>query len=926
MFGQGRLSSRWAFSGRFVAAVGGFTLVALAITLSLWGCGGGGGGPSPAPKLSGNVTAPQGTPVAQAPSLLQRLASLLISVAEAQALQGQAVADATVKAFVWPNTSDPVAQTKTDSNGRYTLQLPSDSIGKDIVVIAEKSVTGGTLRLSTIVADVPKEGRAGVNLDAATTLAAEQIAKVAKDNNISDLSPNAIAIILSEVREIVKSLQRLNLVVGASDSPLPTNFGEGLQKPSEIAQVVQQVEETVTQQQQYLPADNVGVAKSIVQMLRDLGMSAVNLPETEATTIQSALSGQQQVINTELQIATEFLERIKFPRRVLGFDDLENNPALSSLPASGPTPTANVTGGVWNDLTGERIPNAQVDAYVGSRKLATAITDTNGEFSMQLSISQPTKVTFVATSGNLIGAMSWRIDQGENWVGVNIPQSNMLGLPPARYREVWIDKPWLPRYLERIGNAPDDKTWIVEVAQAGSVSGTIRSRQGTEMGMVLTVTVQNPIGIFRYTHEAGKYTFQVRKPNDANLQYDGSIAVTTDSQGNPTQVVLSATVKDSALKTPITFSGTLQGTPTQTGKVTGVIRSPATVRGSRVPRSRQSSGSSIAPYKEAKFVNVALQSQYGSASIGELKVVWLNDSLEPDKLQQISLTNLRANSQTSKPVSLVINSASVELQPTTQQEKEQYHEELKPKTATFSATIEGSGIRLEVSNMQASDFVFVKVGEKWNWWTWTAEPVYRPVPRSLSGQVSYSSPTLSFKGSVNAGWENLQGPEPAGFGDKDDPVALAQVPKGTFSLQGNWAPQIGRPAGIDLQMTSNPQGNAPHVTIKLTLNYGGQGLSGTITGTLDIQNNQSYGFKSGNLDMSHSPSNFKVRVSAEKGKATSGQIVTAQGEKVADIGEARNLGLPDLGSALIVKYTDGTFETLESVLPSNLPRSRLSKK
>ncbi len=192
-------------------------------------------------------------------------------------------------------------------------------------------------------------------------------------------------------------------------------------------------------------------------------------------------------------------------------------------------------------------------------------------------------------------------------------------------------------------------------------------------------------------------------------------------------------------------------------------------------------------------------------------------------------------------------------------------------------------------------------------------------PLSIQGELQYRSNTLTFSGSVSLALENE---EVLGFGSETEPVSLTQVPKGTFSLQGNWAPQIGRPAGIDLQMTSNPQGNAPHVTIKLTLNYGGQGLSGTITGTLDIQNNQSYGFKSGNLDMSHSPSNFKVRVSAEKGKATSGQIVTAQGEKVADIGEARNLGLPDLGSALIVKYTDGTFETLESVLP----RSRLSKK
>jgi hypothetical protein len=149
-----------------------------------------------------------------------------------------------------------------------------------------------------------------------------------------------------------------------------------------------------------------------------------------------------------------------------------------------------------------------------------------------------------------------------------------------------------------------------------------------------------------------------------------------------------------------------------------------------------------------------------------------------------------------------------------------------------------------------------------------------------------------------------------------------EVPKGTVKLAGNWVPKIGRPAGVDLQMTSNPQGNAPHASIQLTINYGDQKLAGTIKGTLDIRGNQSYGFKSGNLDMTHTPSNFKVQVSWERDKPVSGKIVTEKGQKVADIGEARNLGLSDLGDVLIVKYSDNTFETLESVLP----RSRLSRK
>jgi hypothetical protein len=648
----------------------------------------------------------------------------------------------------------------------------------------------------------------------------------------------------------------------------------------------------------------VAIAKSIVQMLRDLGVSAKDLPETEATNINAALAEQQAIISNEIQNVREFLDRINFPKRVLGFSNLSENPSVFSMTASGQA-TTEVEGYVYNDLEGSRIPNATVDAYIGSQKIATTKTDPSGRFAMQLRIAQTSVVTFVATSGNFVGAETRRINPGEEaWVYIDIPQSDLIGLPPGKYREIWTSDQWLPRILERIGDAPNNKTWIVEVAQAGNVSGTIRSRQGNEMGLVLTVTVQNPIGIFRYTHEAGKYTFQVLKPNDATIQYDGSIAVTTDAQGNPTQIALSATVKDSKLSSPITFTGTLFGTPAQTGTVTGSIRSPAVAR---QLRSRQSS---IAPYTEAKFTNVRLTSQFGTAAIGELKVVWLRDSLEAEKVKQIALTNLNITTQTSKPISLSVQTASVELQETTREEKQQSGDDLKIKTATFSAMLEGSGLRLEVTNLQASDFVFMEDTDTW-------------VPRRLSGQVRYTSPTLQFSGSVNAQWENLN---PSGFGKESAPVPLAQIQKGSSSLQGNWTPKIGRPAGIQVNFASNPMGNAPQVQVNLTINYGDQKLAGTITGTLDIAtvNGQqvSKGFKSGNLDMTHTPSNFRVQVSGQKGQAGAGTIKTADGTKVADIGEARNLGLPDLGSAWIVKYTDGTFETLESVLP----RSRLSRK
>jgi hypothetical protein len=917
MLGKGKSLLKRSLRWHVVAGLVCLSLVPLIIVVT--GCGGGGEGPKRQPTLSGTVTAPQGTLVAAVPSFWQRLSAWFISVAQAQALQGQAVPEAKVKAYIWSlnlDLSKPIATTNTNSDGRYTLLLPPEAAGKDIVVIVEKQVQGGIIRLSILVADVPSEGMTGVNIDAATTLAAEAIAKYAKDNQIGDLSPSGIAEIINGVRNSLKGVLSLNLVVNAPDSPLPERFGDGLRKPEPVQQLVQNVENKVSEQKDNLkPATgDFAVAKSIVQMLRDFGVSAKDLPETEANTINAALAEQQKVISSEIKIAQEFLDRINFPKRVLGFSNLSENPSVFSTTASGQA-TTEVEGYVYNDLEGRPIPNATVDAYIGSQKIATTKTDTSGRFAMQLRIAQTSVVTFVATSGNFVGAETRRINPGEEaWVYIDIPQSDLIGLPPGKYREIWTSDQWLPRILERIGDAPDNKTWIVEATE------------GNEKGLVLTVTVQNPIGIFRYTHEAGKYTFQVRKPNDATIQYDGSIAVTTDAQGNPTQIALNATVKDSKLSSPITFSGTLQGTPAQTGTVSGSIRSRSVNRSpivARRQRGRQSQDNPYAPYTEAKFVNVSLQSQFGNASIGELKVVWMRDSLDDEKIKQISLTGLTVRSQTSKPASLTVSSVSVEFRETTQQEKQLSPdvEDLTPTKATVSATLEGSGIRLQVSNLQASEFKWVKVGERWDWWQWKYITVYLPIPTTLNGQVSYSSPTVQFNGSIDAKWENPQS-DPKDFGGEDSPVALVEVPKGTVKLAGNWVPKIGRPAGIQFNFTSNPTGNAPQVQMNLTINYGDQKLSGTITGTLDIRGNQSYGFKSGNLDMTHTPSNFKVQVSWERGKPVSGKIVTEKGQKVADIGEARNLGLSDLGDVLIVKYSDNTFETLESVLP----RSRLGRK
>ena len=113
----------------------------------------------------------------------------------------------------------------------------------------------------------------------------------------------------------------LNLVVGALGSPLPQNFGEGLQG------LLQETIQNIVQNQEgnLKPATgNVANAKSIVQMLRDFGLTLKGIGDNEVLVIQKAIEEQQKVISDEIRVTEAFSKRMDFPLRVI--DALEGNP------------------------------------------------------------------------------------------------------------------------------------------------------------------------------------------------------------------------------------------------------------------------------------------------------------------------------------------------------------------------------------------------------------------------------------------------------------------------------------------------------------------------------------------------------------------------------------------------------------------------
>lgn len=417
--------------------------------------------------------------------------------------------------------------------------------------------------------------------------------------------------------------------------------------------------------------------------------------------------------------------------------------------------------------------------------------------------------------------------------------------PPGAYEEVSLGK------LERVGGT-DSKTWKVT------------SKVGETQGMVLTITSPQPMEAFSIRPIAGAYTLTVRNPSDPSVQYDGKLQFTTNPQGVPTAITLNITIRDKALSEPISFKGT----------VSGEVASGST------PEEPE--------YSKISFSGT-FSSQLGTAQVDRLEVV--TTVVGGDRVvQKITLINLRIATKTSKPASLIL-SGTFELQPTPSQWQNVWGD-MMPKEGTLTAaTLEASGVKLSLSNSKVYDFVIIATQKERG-----------PVPRRLTGQLSYTSQSLIFQGKLEAYYEGLSASEPS------------ERVKFTSKMSGDWKPTIGSPLSVSIVVNSTPQA----INMDITLRRGEQSLEGKLTGKWEIVGNE-VKVANGSLDLIHSPSNFRVQVSAPP---TKGIIQTAQGQKVADIGEAKDLGLPDLVSVSVVKYTDGTFETLQSILP----RSRVSQR
>jgi len=429
---------------------------------------------------------------------------------------------------------------------------------------------------------------------------------------------------------------------------------------------------------------------------------------------------------------------------------------------------------------------------------------------------------------------------------------------PGEYR--LVGDPYGHDELQYVGASANNKTWKV-TSQV----------EGPSNGLVLTVTVDNVMEAFHFDPAAGKYQITATK---SGVNYSATLTPTINETNHTAQLTASINLQDSALSQPITFNGTLQLTLASMDMSSGPRATSATFNGS-------------------------FSSQFGSAQVNNLRVDFDPDSSQEDSLQRIRLTSLQAQIA-ARPLSLSLQGVDVP-----------FMKLQGGGTAPTSITVNTLQVTgRDESNKQIS-LTISQVSGTFEEYRDPVNGVGSGVIKTLSGRMNFASERLTLSGEISGTWDN-----PVPFGQISQAGhRLSTYPKGTIRINGNMTPSIGKPAAVDITIATRPDASPPKGTVSATFTYGAESMQASMEMLLEANEVDGVYPASATFTMTHSPSGMKVEIAGERNQPPIGTIKNASGTKIADIGKARDLGVPDLGDAAIVKYRDGTFETLHSLLP-----------
>ncbi|MGC8784521.1 MAG: hypothetical protein ACP5RN_09060 [Armatimonadota bacterium] len=706
-------------------SVWGMCLAAIALTL-LAGCGGGGGGGGTLLTLSGDVFVPGGT--------------------TRQVGGNTPLANATVKAYVWPNLTDAIAQGTTDSSGHYLLTLPETAAGKDIVVVATKQVGDKTVRVATVSPDVPAGGRNNVNLDAVTTFALEEIARIREQEGLNDLPPGGVATVMERIRE------RFGNWNGDLTAVLPPQIGDGLRDEplqAEVQNTVQQVKDALKGSTGNPDVDR---ARSMMQTMRDMMGTVVGNGTDEGTAIDAALSMTREALDTQLAAAEEFAQR---------FD----------------------------------------------------------------------------TVMNMLGMLD--------------------GQPPGEYR-LTRDQ-WGYLQIQRAGDIAGGKTWKV-TSQV----------EGPSNELILTVTTEQSLETYHFDPAAGKYTITATK---SGVNYSATLTPTINEANRTIQFNASIHLQDNALSQAIDFNGSLLLTMAQ------------------LP------SGDAPPQITSMTFNGQFGSQFGTTQVTNLRAEFDPDISAEDSIKRITLQSLQAQIA-ARPFSISLQGVNIPFMKLN-----------GGGTAPTSVTINTLQITGRDENNKQISLTISEVNGTFIEYRDPVNGMGSGVIKTLQGKMTFASDRLSLSGEVSGTWNN-----PVPFGQISSAgYRLSTYPEGNIRIKGNMTPAIGKPAAVDIAITSTPKASPPKVTVSATFSYGDERMQTSVEMVL-AEYPDGVQPASETISMSHSPSGMRVQMTGGDNQPVTGSIQKSDGTKVADIGEAMELGIQELGRVGIVKYVDGTFETLQSLL------------
>ncbi len=501
------------------------------------------------------------------------------------------------------------------------------------------------------------------------------------------------------------------------------------------------------------------------------------------------------------------------------------------------------------------------------RDTTSGLTVTGKSELLSLTNALSAQDQLLASEMPVLGNFSQRMDFVANMLGIvrHSWQPSLTGQAPGQY--VLQVSSSGSETLQQNGASPDGKSWIVTSALNDSSNG---------MKLVLTPT--NPLSAWALTPQAvlasGGLSLTVTQPSNSAVNTTGTLTEVTTTSGLPTQVSLDITVNDPALTSPITFNGKLSGTPA-------------------------TSPTGANPYSQLSFTG-KLSTSLFTINLGGLTASFSSTTQD---LQSIQLSNFSTTVGTTNPITLSMGSATVSFEAA---DPANGFPTSTPLEATFSGSLSGFGGRqLSVNHV---DLTFARVSGSSS----SGNPVNRVVPKKFTGTLNYSSSVFTFTGTASGVWNNpsvISGSSPS----------LTQFPLGSVSFVGNMQPAVGDPFSVDMALNSATTSSTAKLTLDVNkIAFGSGSLSGAATKTFGVSNGTvQTNPASFALQLTYQPSGLQLNLSNSGGASSTitGTISASSGTKLADIGPANQLGLPDLGNQYIIKYTDGTFETAVSILP-----------